>query len=1370
MSCNSPNKTCHRYLLFLLACHYLLPYYNGLAAGITTIDDEATIRCLHNEREALLEFKHDIRVDRCGLLSSWGDDVHHHKDCCRWQGVQCNNRTSHVTMLALRGPCLEGTLSASLIELNHLKYLDLSLNDFRGQLMPSFIDSLANLRHLDLSEAGFTGEISHHLGNLSNLLFLDLSCDSGNLYGCPYVNNLNWLSHLSLLRDINLNGIDLSQASDDWFQVVTNLPSLRTLHMKRCWLSPIIPSTISHINSSTTLSTIDLSNNNFNDTSIFKWLFNLNGANTSLVSFDLSYNQIPGSIPHNFGEMLSLSYLDLSSNQLDGPIPRPIWNMHNISFMSLGMNQLEGPITNTISNAKHLTHLILSGNNFHGSGNFPSSLGTLCYLQEIRLNNNELEDEFLSIIQALSGCASKSLVSLDLSNNRVWGSIPNIISSFSSLNGLYLSTNQLNGTVSQGIGQLSKLERLDMSYNSLKGTISHTHLSNLSRLNTLDLSNNLDLVVDISAHWIPPFQLNSINLESCKLGPSFPKWLVTQTNVSYLGMSNAEISDSIPSSFWNSLSSENLEYLNMSYNKIYGVLPDLSITFHNLPLVDLSSNDLHGAIPSFLRNTAKLYLNNNRLSKLSPFFCPKQKTSLLILNLANNLFSGEISDCLMYFDQLLVLHLENNNFSSKLPVSIGALKQLSALHLYNNSLSGELPRSLERCTSLNVLNLGYNMFTGHIPLNIGHNLTNLGVLILRGNSFYGSLPLSLCQLSHLKILDVSINHINGVIPKCINNFTAMTNADDGLGLPDFSVDYLYTFYVYSDYAELMWKRKEQRFQRSLTQVKGIDISDNELEGEIPQGISSLNGLIFLNLSRNHLKGSITSKIGMLTSLEFLDLSNNHLSEKIPTSLSQVTNLAILDLSNNNLSGKIPVGTQLQGFDPSSYMGNSQLCGAPLSKCPGDEPPASKLCGLQELDLSSQNLPFEFSVIMKSLSVCSLNTLETLDLSNNMVWGSIPDMISSFSSLKGLLLYGNRLNGTISQGIGQLSMLEELDFSSNTLSDTLTDKHLANLSSLRTLSLSENPELVVNVSSNWVPPFQLDSLTLGSCKLGPHFPEWLKLKTTSHGLTFPMAEFQASIPVSFWKSLPSKLQLLDVSRNSIYGTVPEVSITFDNLPRINMSTNQFSGTIPSFLVNASMLYLDNNKFSNLTTFLCPKAITSLTFLDLSNNLFSGELPDCWMYFDQLATLYMDNNHISGNLPTSTSELQNLQALHLRNNSLSGETLMPLENCSSLVVLDLGYNSLTGHIPREIGNSFQNLSVLILRSNEFVGDLPSSLCQLSRLQILDLSSNLISGTVPACIYNLTAMTNTTDLLPAIGIKGIYASSDSAKLMWKRQEQSF
>ncbi|KAK9067510.1 hypothetical protein SSX86_011621 [Deinandra increscens subsp. villosa] len=39
----------------------------------------------------------------------------------------------------------------------------------------------------------------------------------------------------------------------------------------------------------------------------------------------------------------------------------------------------------------------------------------------------------------------------------------------------------------------------------------------------------------------------------------------------------------------------------------------------------------------------------------------------------------------------------------------------------------------------------------------------------------------------------------------------------------------------------------------------------------------------------------------------------------------------LDMSNNNLSGRIPTGSQLQTLEPSIYVGNTDLCGAPLSK-------------------------------------------------------------------------------------------------------------------------------------------------------------------------------------------------------------------------------------------------------------------------------------------------------------------------------------------------------------------------------------------------------------------------------------------------------
>ncbi|GFS37776.1 hypothetical protein Acr_00g0053880 [Actinidia rufa] len=250
----------------------LVFYGNTPALGVSL---EAKIRCMEREKQALLQFKEAV-VDHYGVLSSWGSEEDK-RDCCKWRGVRCNNRTGHVTKIDLSSSDLRGKISPSLLELRHLKYLNLGGKIFGGgNQIPVFIASFTRLQYLDLWGNSFHGPIPHQLGNLSNLRYLDLSfnqLDGGNI---------EWLSHLSLLRHLDLSVVDLSQATN-WAESINSLPLVKNLQLKFCQLPNVVPP--AHpFNSSLSLEVLDLHSNDLSS-SIYSWLFNLSN---SLVNVDLS--------------------------------------------------------------------------------------------------------------------------------------------------------------------------------------------------------------------------------------------------------------------------------------------------------------------------------------------------------------------------------------------------------------------------------------------------------------------------------------------------------------------------------------------------------------------------------------------------------------------------------------------------------------------------------------------------------------------------------------------------------------------------------------------------------------------------------------------------------------------------------------------------------------------------------------------------------------------------------------------------------------------------------------------------------------------------------------------------------------------------
>ncbi|PWA68347.1 leucine-rich repeat protein [Artemisia annua] len=247
-----------------------------------------------------------------------------------------------------------------------------------------------------------------------------------------------------------------------------------------------------------------------------------------------------------------------------------------------------------------------------------------------------------------------------------------------------------------------------------------------------------------------------------------------------------------------------------------------------------------------------------------------------------------------------------------------------------NKISGILPDSLMNLTGLEILQLARNELVGRIPTSLGLNLPFLRLLNLRSNNFDGNIPHQLCYLTTVQILDLADNNLSGNIPRCFHNFTVLS------GKENISTDHLGSFYIVYGGATnasdlLVTKGREDTYGTNLQFMMLLDLSSNNLTGHIPSELTTLVKLISLNLSRNQLTGRIPEKIGNLKSLESFDVSLNKLYGELPMSLSGLNSLSSFNVSYNNLTGRVPTSTQLQSLNESSFLGNNQLCGAPLTK-------------------------------------------------------------------------------------------------------------------------------------------------------------------------------------------------------------------------------------------------------------------------------------------------------------------------------------------------------------------------------------------------------------------------------------------------------
>ncbi|CAL4984040.1 unnamed protein product [Urochloa decumbens] len=861
--------------------------------------DDASPSCIPKERDALLFFKQGITSDPAGLLDSWQREGHGMLDCCRWGGVRCSNRTGHVLKLRLRNEnvgypdtALVGQISHSLLALEHLRYLDLSNNNLEGSTgrISEFMGYLKNLKYLNLSGIGFLGAVPPQLGNLSRLQYLDLSGMSGT-----NSSDVSWLTHLPFLKYLDLSCLDLSTVAD-WPQVVNMIPSLRVLDLSYCSLasaSQLLP----HLNL-TNLEVLHLSNNYFDHPIASCWFWNL----TNLKYLDLGSTNMHGQVPDALGDMASLQVLDFSGYAVTskGIMISHMKNLCSLEILDLQDSLLYGDATELFESLPRcspnkLLELYLAGNNIHGK--LPNWMGKLT-----------------------------SLAILDLNTNNITGPLPASIRHFTCLRTLDLSHNQLTGRIPNDIGMLTNLTYLDLGHNELDGSITEEHFDNLKSLQYINLSYN-SLKIEASLKWKPPFRLQIAIFATCQMGPLFPAWLQWMVDIVHLDIANTGLEGNIPHWFFSAFS--NALYLDISRNQLNGSLPVNMESMSLLEKLDFNSNQLTGQIPTLPQSLIYLDISRNYLS--GPLPANFEVPNLNGLSLFSNLITGRIPESICKSESLLSLNLANNLLEGELPVCFGN-SVIESLILSNNSFSGKFPSFVKNCTMLRVLDLAGNKFSGTLPIWIGELLT-LTFLRLSHNMFSGNIPINITNLQCLQYMDIADNRISGSLPRNLSNLKALRQkypAD--FCSNDFFVD------IYSLSLSAVWKGQELSYRSISTVIhmnmKNIDLSLNNLSGDIPEEIFALQGLVSLNLSRNHLGGNVPSRIGMMQSLESLDLSMNQLSGEIPASLSNLTFLSYLDLSYNNFIGRIPSGSQLDTLyaaNPSMYTGNIGLCGAPLKK-------------------------------------------------------------------------------------------------------------------------------------------------------------------------------------------------------------------------------------------------------------------------------------------------------------------------------------------------------------------------------------------------------------------------------------------------------
>ncbi|KAH0854310.1 hypothetical protein HID58_078934 [Brassica napus] len=215
------------------------------------------------------------------------------------------------------------------------------------------------------------------------------------------------------------------------------------------------------------------------------------------------------------------------------------------------------------------------------------------------------------------------------------------------------------------------------------------------------------------------------------------------------------------------------------------------------------------------------------------------------------------------------------------------------------------------------------------------------------------------------------------------------------------------------------------------------------------------------------------------------------------------------------------------------------------------------------------------------------------------------------------------------------------------------------------------------------------------------------------------------------SLNQSITRLDISNLNISGTLSPDILKLTSLEFLNISNNAFEGELAPLDFSQMTQLTTLDAYDNNLNGSLPLSLTKLNqldYLDLGGNYFNGEIPRSYGGFLRLTLLSLYGNDLTGRIPSELGNITTLQKLYLGYyNDFHGGIPSDLGRLINLVHLDLANCSLKGSIPGELGN-LKNLEILYLQTNALTGSVPRELGNMTSLKTLDLSNNFLEGEIP------------------------------------------